>query len=522
MPVVMEVVDDSYVFFPPVSSDLIDGLLGQYQSAREKIEQVAGIIAGDMGNVVHYFLEGNKENAGRYTTVERLFNQENAIKALNSAYWSKTLGLTDVLDCMPQKRRDEWNKSITEMTAPDFTEDAVRPTIASLLASRQQFFAERVDGIFRGLSGDHVTNVPEGFRKRMIIGWMLSYGSISSSKAGLINDLRCVIAKFMGRDEPKYNASQVALRQMYNKTGEWNTLDAGALRVRVYKKGTAHLEVHPDISWRLNMVLARLYPSAIPAQFRAKPPKRAKNFKMMDRPLPFAVLELLAADQRYSGDEKLFKFEYRARENTAAYNEAVRILLSIGAVMTKAGDFEFGYPYKEVLQEIVVTGCVPDQKAHQFYPTPSSIAAIAAEMANIGDDDTVLEPSAGQGDLASYLPKEGTVCVEISALHCDILKARGFNVIEADFIEWAPTAPTFDRVVMNPPFSEGRALAHLQAAAGLVKQGGRIVAILPASFRGKEILPGWIIEWSTVFSGEFAGTSVSVVIASGTATGGAE
>ena len=30
------------------------------------------------------------------------------IAALNAAYWSKALAFTDVLDCMPQKRRDDW------------------------------------------------------------------------------------------------------------------------------------------------------------------------------------------------------------------------------------------------------------------------------------------------------------------------------------------------------------------------------------------------------------------------------
>ncbi|MCU9611849.1 DUF4942 domain-containing protein, partial [Escherichia coli] len=78
-------------------------------------------------------------------TVQHLFQVKGAIAALNSAYWSKTLALTDVLDLMPQKRRDEWNNTIREMKAPDFTEEAVRPTILELLNMRAQFLAERVD-----------------------------------------------------------------------------------------------------------------------------------------------------------------------------------------------------------------------------------------------------------------------------------------------------------------------------------------------------------------------------------------
>src|SRR5690606_33951228 len=113
------------------------------------------------------------------------------------------LNLTDVLDCMPQARRDEWNESIRKHATPTFAAHVVFATLSELLASRQRFFAERVDGIFRSLSGNHVTNSPTGFRKRMILEhvtdtWMHS----CSSKAGVIDDLRKVVARFMGRDEP--------------------------------------------------------------------------------------------------------------------------------------------------------------------------------------------------------------------------------------------------------------------------------------------------------------------------------
>jgi hypothetical protein len=286
--------------------------------------------------------------------------------------------MTDVYDCMPQARRDYWraqlegkksahigNRNEEIPPLPDFEEATVRATMSDLLNMRGKFFAERVDGIFRGLSGEHVTNCPEGFSKRMIIGYMLSYGSIRHEKAGLINDLRCVIAKFMGRDEPKYRASDVAIREMYESTGQWHVLDGGALRVRVYKKGTAHLEVHPDMAWRLNQVLAGLYPTAIPAQFRAKPPKQAKAYQMMQRPLPFAVLDILSAEQRYHrphyGD-KSFGFDYQdEKAKGAAYDEAVKVLRMIGGTLDERGHVKFDYCPYDVIRQIVITGCIPDK-----------------------------------------------------------------------------------------------------------------------------------------------------------------
>lgn len=517
-------------FFAPASTDLVDGLMGQYRSMRRRVEEMAAMMVGETAGAFRYFLDGNgSDSRWSAPSVERLFQLDGAIAALNAAYWAKAINLTDVLDAMPQARRNEWDKSIREMSTPEFDEDTVRATLQDLLLSRSKFFAERVDGIFRSLSGEHVTNSPMGFGKRMIISHLLSsYGSTNHDRVGYINDLRCVIARFMGRGEPKWNASaQVVEVARQERRGEWLTLDGGALRLRAYKCGTAHLEVHPDMAWRLNCVLAQLYPNAIPSEFRQKPKKKVKEFEMIKRPLPFSVLEAIddlepACRFEKSDDwrnphrririENAVQFSYRAKEK-AGFEEAQRILASLGGVLTKDGHWQFDYPPGDVLSEIKCSGCLPDQKTHQFYPTPERLARIAVELAEIGPDDTCLEPSAGVGGIADFLPAERMRCIEISDLHCKVLQAKGYDALRADFLDWCTrTRDRFDRVVMNPPFSEGRAQAHLEAAAALVNSGGRLVAILPASMRGKCLLPGWDHTWSEVYSGEFAGTGVSVAI----------
>ena len=408
---------------------------------------------------------------------------------------------------------DGWNNQIREFKAPEFTEEAVRPTINALLSDRSKFFAERVDGIFRGLSGSHVTNRPEGFSKRMIMEYVTDSWSCNTSKAGLINDLRAVIAKFMGRDEPKWNATTSVINAAKQNPGQWVTLDGGALRMRCYLKGTAHLEVHPDISYRLNQVLAGMYPMAIPAEFRAKPKKKAKEFQMMKRPLPFAVIhELINISWQRNANK--CSLGYKAmHDNEIARQEAGRILLSVGAVI-EGGVFSFDYNPRTTLDEIIASGCIPDKVAHQFYPTPESVARVAVDMADIDDTDSVLEPSAGQGGIASFLPTERTTCIEIAALYCDILKARGLKAIKADFIDWSVQAAAsgvmFDRVVMNPPYSDGRWKSHIEHAYALTRKS--LTAVLPASQHGKTLLPGGITTWSQVFENEFEGTTISVAI----------
>lgn len=248
-----ELVDESATFFAPVNSDVLDGLLGQYQAHKRGIEQLAEALMGDeFRAAMSYFLEASEVRGGHYLSLSSLANVDAAIAVLDASYWSKALALTDVLDCMPQSRRDEWNKAISERKTVPFTEEAVRPTIADMLASRHKYFCERVDGIFRGLSGTHVTNEPHGFSKRMILIYVLRDGYPNHSRAGLINDLRSVIATFMGRPGLKHYETGNLLRRIAESHawGEWHDIDGGAVRIRIYRAGWVRHTSKSILTWR--------------------------------------------------------------------------------------------------------------------------------------------------------------------------------------------------------------------------------------------------------------------------------
>lgn len=539
-PIYGEIVEDAAEFFAPVSADLVDGLVGRYDYMRAKIENLHEIIIGEgYGGAVDWFIQGNNQDGGRHgiSSFSRLFDLPPAVAALNASFWSQALSLTDVYDAMPQKRRNEWNEQIREHKAPDFEDATVRATLSDLLAARAKFFAERVDGIFRALSGDHVTNSPSAFGKRMIVARMInSYDSIDYDRSGYLNDLRNIIAKFMGREESAHGSTGPLLEILRRNTGVWHEIDGGSFRMKMFKVGTCHIEVHPDMAWRLNAVLASIYPQAIPASFRTKPKARAKTYKMIGRPLPFAVVNMLAEMRaepftpqhrdRWSEPTKpltdcrhALQFGYGNRPKIVQ-DEAERVLTMIGGIRRNKNAhvwFEFEFSARDAINEIVTSGCIPDQKSHQFYPTPANVAAKVIEMADIQPGALCLEPSAGTGGLADYMPSITTHCVEISAMHCAVLKSKGFVTTQADFIEWADTSLIrFDNICMNPPFSEGRWLAHLKSAASLLLDTGRITSVLPASAKGKDLLPGFDHEWSSIIDNQFAGTSVSVVILNAT------
>ena len=513
-------------FFAPASINMVDGLIGRYRNERQRMERVVDFVSGDdFRSVIGYFESAAKRGhhmAGNTPS----FDLDKGVAALNASFWQQALNLTDVLDFMPTKRREEWFELIHKHKTPEFEESAVRATLADLLAARMDFLAEKVDGIFRALSKTHVTNQPEGFGKRMILtGVTDDWGAYGREKTGHLNDLRQVIAKFMGRDEPDWNASnRVVEIARANYRGEWIAVDGGALRIRCFKNGNAHLEVHPDMAWRLNEVLAHLYPAAIPSRFRTAPKTRKKReYTLMERPLPFAVLEVLhrlgrvydTAERRRRLVKNAVRIEFGEKDKHVNA-EVEQVLELLGGVRQNHNAYEwfqFDYDPEPVIKEIVCTGCIPEQKSHQFYPTPEAIARDAVELAEIGPEHDCLEPSAGTGALADLIAECCSLtCVEVSALHAQVLEAKGFFVERADFLEMDSVAGWFHRIVMNPPYSQGRWQRHVEHAATMLRPDGILVAILPASAKGKELMPGFNHTYSRVYENQFRGASVDVVI----------
>tara|TARA_R110000851_G_scaffold92259_1_gene201246 strand:+ start:3769 stop:5502 length:1734 start_codon:yes stop_codon:yes gene_type:complete len=546
-------------FAAPVKFDALTRLVGQFESTKAQITEVHEIInAQRVNGVLGYFFSGNSTDQYgnsahlRHTqSVSEVFRLEGALNQLTSTYWQLALKETDLLEYMPQTRREQWQESLNawrdsrykhgakpELDMPEFTLDNLQSTIYSLLARRGEFLAERVDGIFRGLSRNHVTNVPEGFSKRMIMsGVYCQFGTIDYTREGHIHDLRMVIAKFMGRDDPDRNSTGCFLKTAKAQRGQWLELDGGSLRIRVYKAGTAHLEVHPEMAHRLNNVLAYLYPTAIPESFRKRPSRpKAAGFKsavLMDKTFSneiSAIMISLTTHVRYVRSnnfrQEFDKIPVRNAVSLSSYTqerskhlmgELNTILQALGAVqMTENAAaipyWQFDYDALDLIHKVAALGYIPDAQSHQFYPTPKPVAELLVDLLAISEGESVLEPEAGQGGIADELPREQTTCVEVSPIHCDILARKGHQVEQVDFLGWNP-GRTFDVVAMNPPYSEGRWQSHLQKAASLVSADGRIGALLPmtAKHNAAKLLPGFDIEFYEPIHNAFEGTAITVI-----------
>lgn len=123
-----------------------------------------------------------------------------------------------------------------------------------------------------------------------------------------------------------------------------------------------------------------------------------------------------------------------------------------------------------------------------YFPTPPALAGEVVRKANIRSGDSVLEPSAGDGQIANRIraehPEAELKVVEQSGTLRNILKAEGHDVVGDDFMDHTEK---YDKIVMNPPFSGNLDIQHVRHAFGLLKPGGRLVAIMSEhGFFGKE------------------------------------
>lgn len=116
--------------------------------------------------------------------------------------------------------------------------------------------------------------------------------------------------------------------------------------------------------------------------------------------------------------------------------------------------------------------------------TPPELAKELVALAGVRKDSRVLEPEAGIGNIADAAKEvtDNVDCIERMTDFCEILKLKKHNVIANDLLT-AETAPIYDSVVMNPPFSEE--CEHIKRAFDFVRPGGSLVAVCSCSIQWK-------------------------------------
>lgn len=118
-----------------------------------------------------------------------------------------------------------------------------------------------------------------------------------------------------------------------------------------------------------------------------------------------------------------------------------------------------------------------------YFATPEPLGLKMVEWSGVRPNESALEPSAGHGAIARYFPENvNATFVEPSneLLSRLMLRAPGQHR-EMRFEDLDVGGNKYHAIVMNPPFGNGgaTAIAHLNKAMHHLKNGGRIVALIP-------------------------------------------
>lgn len=138
------------------------------------------------------------------------------------------------------------------------------------------------------------------------------------------------------------------------------------------------------------------------------------------------------------------------------------------------------------LEQVLLSGEIIPPKKYGYFPTPPEVARKVIELAEIEPSMSILEPSAGQGGIADFVPRGCSIdCVELLADNVSVLEKKGYRVQLGDFLAVEPK-PIYSRVLMNPPFERQQDIDHVNHAWKFVMLGGRLVAIMSAGILFRE------------------------------------
>lgn len=149
----------------------------------------------------------------------------------------------------------------------------------------------------------------------------------------------------------------------------------------------------------------------------------------------------------------------------------------------------------------------------QYYPTSEKTAERVVAEIYIQKGQKLLDPSCGCGRLLDAARKAGAEVagIEVHPIRALQAKAKGHRVQAANFLDTVAT-PTYDHVLMNPPFYGKHYAKHVAHALKFLKPGGTLTAILPSTARYDHGLVDG--KWQDLPVGSFSesGTNVNTSV----------
>lgn len=184
------------------------------------------------------------------------------------------------------------------------------------------------------------------------------------------------------------------------------------------------------------------------------------------------------------------------------YQQVNKVIVLAGGKWNRRSSLHvFEYGDMSDLKRAMSTGVAVDKKKlNQAFYTPCAVAERVAAAADIRVGQRILEPSAGRGALLT------AICVALGgwtnagstsffAVELDPTSAKYLTVafpmtfvIQGDFLKLGDDGAeiaenSFDRIIMNPPFTRGTDGKHIKHALRFLASGGLLVSVVAGGDR---------------------------------------
>jgi hypothetical protein len=250
----------------------IEALLQRREALHGIIDQIGALLAqadalaaaGGFGSVSRYADSDRYGRSGR-ANMGTDKGRGYILKELDANGWKYLLDESGLRSFMCASKRKEWDEAIYNGEVPPLDRATIAGTFAQLYESRGDMLEQGVIELYRKLSWHYKSNSPVAFGKKIIRAYALSMGSPNSSFADELDDLSRVMHKLEGRPEEDHRRDTWHLLcDAYRAKTDY---EDEYVRVRMYRTTqTAHVIFkRPELVQRMNAILAKHYPNALPA-----------------------------------------------------------------------------------------------------------------------------------------------------------------------------------------------------------------------------------------------------------------
>lgn len=327
----------------------IESILRSFNDTLENSLKVYRLLCED--NVLPFILSNNY---GHYL----LDSEEKVKRNLEANHWNQVFAISELSSVMPASEKDKWYNQIEKKEFPDFTKENIQSTFLGLFSKKDDFFADKITGLFRSLSSKHQTNNGIEFGEKFIITNVTDgNGFTNTRKIDLIHDLRDIMYQVKFTRSPSYGSSRdlVDLINNKDKYGTWFEVDGGLWRVKLFKNGSAHFEISEDMTVALNKCLSKKFPNIIGLKKESKRAKKKTANPILNSHHTEALL-FIYNNLKSSEDGSFLKLSKTYRLDSLDTELKFMVLRHINSIQTNEDDCFFIFPLntKEKILELLL------------------------------------------------------------------------------------------------------------------------------------------------------------------------